>query len=362
MIDWFARNHVAANLLMATLLILGLLSLSKRIPLEVFPTLDPQKVNISISLRGATPEDVEQSIAILVEEAIQDLEGIDQITSRSAEGSASIGIEVDSAYDPRELLADIKSRVDAINNFPADAEKPVISLETRRREVISIAIAGPYAEKEIRQLAEQVRDDLLRTLGITQVELDSVRPYEIAIEVPEERLRQYGITLARVAETISKNAQDLSAGNIKAEGGEILIRSKGKAYSRDQFEQIVLLTRADGSRVQVRDLARVTDGFEENPLRSRFNGMMAAFVDVYRVGDQSAIDVADKVIAYVEGRQRNLPDGVTVTTWRDRSRIVKKRLQTLTYNALQGGALVLLLLTLFLRPSIAFWVLSLIHI
>ena len=356
MIDWFARNHVAANLLMATLLILGLLSLSKRIPLEVFPTLDPQKVNISISLRGATPEDVEQSIAILVEEAIQDLEGIDQITSRSAEGSASIGIEVDSAYDPRELLADIKSRVDAINNFPADAEKPVISLETRRREVISIAIAGPYAEKEIRQLAEQVRDDLLRTPGITQVELDSVRPYEIAIEVPEERLRQYGITLARVAETISKNAQDLSAGNIKAEGGEILIRSKGKAYSRDQFEQIVLLTRADGSRVQVRDLAGVTDGFEENPLRSRFNGMMAAFVDVYRVGDQSAIDVADKVIAYVEGRQRNLPDGVTLTTWRDRSRIVKKRLQTLTYNALQGGALVLLLLTLFLRPSIAFWV------
>lgn len=356
MIDWFARNHVAANLLMATLLILGLLSLSKRIPLEVFPTLDPQQVNISISLRGATPEDVEQSIAILVEEAVQDLEGIDQITSRSAEGSSSIGIEVDSAYDPRELLADIKSRVDAINNFPADAEKPVISLETRRREVISIAIAGPYAEKEIRQLAEQVRDDLLRTPGITQVELDSVRPYEIAIEVPEERLRQYGITLAQVAETISKNAQDLSAGNIKAEGGEILIRSKGKAYSRDQFEQIVLLTRADGSRVQVRDLAGVTDGFEENPLRSRFNGMMAAFVDVYRVGDQSAIDVADKVIAYVEGRQRNLPDGVTLTTWRDRSRIVKKRLQTLTYNALQGGALVLLLLTLFLRPSIAFWV------
>ena len=356
MIAWFARNHVAANLLMVTLLVVGLLSISKRIPLEVFPTLDPQQVNVAIALRGATPEDMEQSVAILVEEAIQDLEGVEQITSHSAEGTATIGIEVDSGYDPRELLADIKSRVDAINTFPAEAEKPVINLVTRRREVISVAVAGPYPEKEIRQLAEQIRDDLLRTPGVTQVELDSVRPYEIAIEVSEETLRQYGITLRQVAETVAKNTQDLSAGNIRAEGGEILIRSKGKAYSRDQFDEIVLLTRADGSRVQVKDLARVIDGFEENPLRSRFNGMLAAFVDVYRVGDQSAIDVADKVTAYVEGRQRNLPAGVIVTTWRDRSRIVKKRLQTLTYNALQGGALVLLLLTLFLRPSIAFWV------
>lgn len=356
MIAWFARNHVAANLLMVTLLVVGLLSLSKRIPLEVFPTLDPQQINVSIALRGATPEDVEQSISILVEEAVQDLEGIEQITSRSAEDSATIGIEVDPDYDPRELLADIKSRVDAINNFPADAEKPVINLVAQRREVISVAIAGPYPEKEIRQLAEQVRDDLLHTGGITQVELDSVRPYEISIEISEERLRQYGISLLQVAETIANNAQDLSAGNIKAEGGEILIRSKGKAYNKQEFDNIVLLTQSDGSIVQVKDLAQVSDGFEENPLRSRFNGKMAAFVDIYRVGEQSAIDIADSVIAYVESRQSTLPQGVILTTWRDRSKIVKKRLQTLTYNALQGGTLVLLLLTLFLRPSIAFWV------
>ena len=356
MIAWFARNHVAANLLMATLLIMGLFSLSKRIPLEVFPTLEPQQINVVIALRGATPEDVEQSIAILIEEAVQDLEGIEQITSHSAEGSATVGIEVDPAYDPRELLADIKSRVDAINTFPVDAEKPVINLVTRRREVISVAIAGPYPEQEIRQLAEQVRDDLLRLPGVTQVELDSVRPYEISIEVAEERLRQYGISLRQVAETIAKSAQDLSAGNIRAEGGEILIRSKGKAYTREAFDNILLLTRADGSQVRVKDLARVVDGFEENPLRSRFNGLMAAFVDVYRVGDQSAIEIAEKVTAYVEGRQQNLPAGVIITTWRDLSKIVKKRLQTLTYNAFQGAALVVLLLTLFLRPSIAFWV------
>jgi len=356
MIAWFARNHVAANLLMVTLLILGLLSLYHRLPLEVFPTLEAQQVNVVINLRGATPEDAEQGIAILVEEAVQDLEGIKEIVSRSAEGTASIGLEIESGYDPRELLADIKSRVDAINNLPVDAEKPVVSLSTFRREVITVAVAGPYSEQEIRTLAEQVRDDLLRIPGVTQVELDSVRNYEIAIEVSEDSLRQYGITLRDVAEAIANSAQDISAGNIKAEGGEVLIRSKGQAYRRDQFDNISVLTNPDGSIVRVKDLARVRDGFEESPLRSRFNGKMAAFVDVYRIGDQGAIDVADKVKAYIAGRQASLPQGVELTTWRDRSVLVKKRLQTLVNNAIQGGVLVILLLTLFLRPWIAFWV------
>lgn len=356
MIAWFARNHVAANLLMVSLLILGLSSLYFRIPLEVFPTLEAQQVNVDIALRGATPEDAEQGIAILVEEAVQDLEGIKEINSRSTEGSASIGLEIDTGYDPREMLADIKSRVDAINNLPVDAEKPVVSLATWRREVITVAIAGHYPEREIRAQAEKVRDDLLRIPGITQVELDSVRAYEIAIEMSEDTLREYGITLREVAQAISNSALDLSAGNIKADAGEILIRSKGQAYRRDQFDNIIVLTHPDGSIVRVKDLARVNDGFEESPLRSRFNGKMAGFVDVYRVGDQSAIEVADKVKAYVAERQALLPQGVEMTTWRDRSRIVKKRLQTLTNNAIQGGVLVLLLLTLFLRPSIAFWV------
>lgn len=356
MIAWFARNHVAANLLMASLLIVGLYSLLERIPLEVFPTVDPEQVTVSISLRGATPEDAEQSVAILVEEAVQDLEGIDEIVSTSTEGSAKVSIDIDSDYDPRELLSDIKSRVDAINNLPVEAEKPVISLATRRRGVISVAIAGPYSEKEIRLMAEEARDDLLRLPGITQVELDSVRDYEISIEVSEERLRQYGISLKQVADTIAKSAQDISAGSIKSEGGDILIRSKGKAYDREQFDSIVVLTRPDGSKVQVKDLAKVIDGFEETELRSRFNGQRAAFVDVYRVGDQSAIAVADKVKAYIAKRQPGLPKGVEISVWRDFSQIVKKRLQTLVDNAIQGGILVLLLLTLFLRPYIAFWV------
>ncbi|HEA26193.1 MAG TPA: efflux RND transporter permease subunit [Ectothiorhodospiraceae bacterium] len=357
MIAWFARNHVSANLLMISILIAGLLSLSQRIPLEVFPTIERQQITVTVTLPGATPEDVEQGISILVEEAVQDLEGIVEITSRSAEGLASIGLELDSAYDARDLLADIKGRVDAINNFPVDAERPVVSLPIfHRREVITAVVAGDYTEKEIRYQAEQVKDDLQRIPGITQVELDSVRPFEIAIEISQQRLRQYGLTLGEVAQKIANSSKDISAGNIKAEGGEILVRSKGQAYHRDQFENITILTQPDGSLVKLRELAQVNDGFEEAPLRSRFNGKMAAFVDVYRVGNQSAIAVADSVKQYIAEHQQDMPEGVELSYWRDRSNIVKKRLQTLTNNAIQGGILVLLLLTLFLRPSVAFWV------
>jgi len=356
MIAWFARNHVSANLLMITILIAGLLSLSQRIPLEVFPTIDHQQVTVTVPLRGATPEDVEQGISILVEEAVQDLEGIKEITSRSAEGLASIGLELDPAYDSRDMLADIKGRIDAINNFPVDAENPVVSLSVRKREVITVTISGDYSEKEIRHQADRVRDDLLRIPGITQVELDSVRPFEIAIEISQQRLRQYGLTLAEVAQMVANSSKDISAGNIKTDGGEILVRSKGQAYQRDQFENIAILTQADGSQVRLKDIAEINDGFEEAPLRSRFNGKMAAFVDVYRVGDQSAIAVADSVKGYIAEHQSQMPQGIDLGYWRDRSKIVKKRLNTLTNNAIQGGILVLLLLTLFLRPSIAFWV------
>ncbi|NOR51784.1 MAG: AcrB/AcrD/AcrF family protein, partial [Gammaproteobacteria bacterium] len=344
------------NLLMIGILMAGLLSLSQRIPLEVFPSIEHLQVTVTVPLRGAIPEDVEQGISILVEEAVQDLEGIKKITSRSAEGIATIALELDPAYDSRDMLADIKGRIDAINNFPVDAEKPVASLSMHKREVITVAVAGDYSEKEIRQLAEQVRDDLLRIPDITQVELDSVRPFEIAIEISQQRLRQYGLTLLEVAQIIANSSSDISAGNIKALGGEILVRSKGQAYRQDQFEDITILNQPDGSQVKLRDLARINDGFEESPLHSRFNGKMAAFIDVYRVGNESAIVVADSVKAYIKEHQHDMPQGVELSHWRDRSMIVKKRLKTLTNNAIQGGILVLLLLTLFLRPSVAFWV------
>ncbi|MFC3031910.1 efflux RND transporter permease subunit [Pseudoalteromonas fenneropenaei] len=356
MIAWFARNHVAANLLMLSLLFVGLMSLVRDIPLEVFPDTASDRISVAVSLRGATPEDVERGVTIRIEEAVADLEGIERITSRSTEGSANITIETQSGYDPRELLADVKSRVDAISTLPIDAERPRIALAQRNREVINLALSGPLQERELRTLAEQLRDDLLREGGITQVSLEGVRNYEIAINVSQDALRQYNLTLGQISSLISNSSQDISAGNVKTEGGEILLRSKGQAYQKQDFAKIIIKTAADGSLIRLGDIAQIADNFEETPLLTRFNGEPAALIQVYRVGAQSAITVADIAKAFVQKEQARLPQGVNLTYWDDDSEVVKKRLSTLTSNAIQGGILVLALLTLFLRPAIAFWV------
>jgi len=356
MISWFARNSVAANLLMITIMIGGILAIRNGVRLEMFPFSDPDTVSVSVPLRGATPEDVELGVAIRIEEAVQDLEGIDKITSRSVEGGTRVSIEIDSDYDPRELLDDIKSRVDAINTFPADTEKPIISLSTHSWPVISIVIAGDYSEDEIRLYAERVRDDLLRVDGITQVSLGSVRRYEIAIEASPDRLREFNVTLADISRAIRGSSVDISAGNVRTEGGDVLIRSKGQAYRRADFELIVVKANSDGSIVRVSDIATVLDGFEEESLRTRFNGKHAAFVDVSRVGRQSAIEVSDKVKEYIASKQDSLPVGMELSHWDDDSERLKDRLGIMTSSAVQGSILVILLLSLFLRPSVAIWV------
>ena len=356
MIAWFAKNHVAANLLLISIVLSGLFSVSTQIPLEVFPSFETDTISVSVSLRGSTPEDVEQGVAIRIEEAVQDLEGIKHITSRSSEGSASVTIELDNGYDPREMLADIKSRVDAINTFPVDAEKPIVALAERKREVIAVTIASDYGEKETREFAEHIRDQLLTLPNVTQVELSGVRDYEIAVEVSQDTLRQYNLTLANISSAISSSSSDVSAGNLKTDGGDVLIRSKGQAYRKDEFANIVIKNQADGTIIRLGDIATISDDFEETPVRTRFNGKLAAFLDVYRIGPQSAITVADEVKTFIEQQQANLPQGFELSYWDDDSEVVKSRLSTLITNALQGSILVLALLTLFLRPAIAFWV------
>ncbi|TMN77834.1 MULTISPECIES: efflux RND transporter permease subunit [unclassified Pseudoalteromonas] len=356
MIAWFTKNHVAANLLLVTLLLSGLFSLSSKIPLEVFPSFETDMISVGVSLRGATPEDVEQGVTIRIEEAVQDLEGIKQIFSRSSEGAGSVTIEVESGYDPRELLADIKSRVDAINTFPGDAEKPIVALAERKREVIAVTVSSDYGEKETREYAEKVRDQILRLPNVTQVELSGVRDYELAIEVSQDTLRQYNLSLAQISSAIANSSSDISAGNLKTEGGDVLISSKGQAYRKDEFASIVVKNQADGTIIRLGDIATIKDDFEETPVRTRFNGKQAAFIDVYRIGPQSAITVADDVKNYIEEQQATLPQGFKLSYWDDDSELVKSRIATLTSNALQGGILVLALLTLFLRPAIAFWV------
>ncbi len=276
--------------------------------------------------------------------------------SVAAENSGSVTVEIESDYDPREVMNDIKARVDAISTFPADSERPVVYVPEIRRDVITVVVSGNLTERELRRAAEQIRDELSNLPEISQVDLNGVRPYEISIEVSEETLRQYGLTLAGVAEAVRRTSLDLAAGAVRTEAGEILIRTQGQARVGEEFEDIVVRA-GDGTRLQISDIGEVRDGFNEDPVDARFNGRSAAFIDVFRIGDQNAIEVANAVKRYVSQAEGRLPPGVRLDTWRDRSLVVKARLNTLVRNAVQGSILILLLLTLFLRGSVAFWVL-----
>ncbi|TNE57083.1 MAG: efflux RND transporter permease subunit [Alphaproteobacteria bacterium] len=356
MIEWFAKNSVAANLLMFVIIVTGLISIKTQLTLEVFPRADPEYINVAVSLRGGTPEDVELGIATRIEEAVQDLPGIERIESTSVEGSTSVSLKVDPDYDANDILEQVKSRVDAINTFPAEAEKPVISATIWKMPVIDVVVSGAHHEEEILRFAEQVRDDLLRLDAVSQAELGGVRKYEIAIEASQDRLRDLGLTLSDIASAIQSSSLDISAGNLKAAGGDVLIRSKGQAYRRTDFENIPVKTNPDGTIIRLSDVAAVNDSFEEGSLKVNYNGQQAAFINIHRVGNQSALEVAKAVRDYIDAKQTSLPEGMTLSYWDDDSEVLKDRLGILGSSALQGGALVLLLLALFLRPKIAMWV------
>lgn len=356
MIRWFAHNQVAANLLMLVILAFGAWTTATRIPLEVFPEFETDFVNVTLPYRGATPAEVEEAVIIRVEEAIADLEGIEKITSNAYEGVGRITVTIEAGREPREILDDIKSRVDAIIGFPADVEKPVYTQQNFTREVISVAVSADLPERELRQLGEQVRDDIAALPAVSLVDLRGVRNYEMAIEISEDTLDRFGLTFDDVVQAVQRSSQDQPAGSIKTDNGEILLRTKGQAYDAADFAAISLLNRNDGTQVKLGDIASIRDGFEEDTLETIFNGHPSVLIEVFRTGKQNAIDVAAAVRDYVAEKNTQLPQGIDLYYWRDRSKVVKQRLQTLLKSAWQGGLLVLLCLTLFLRLSVAMWV------
>lgn len=356
LIEWFARNPVAANLMMVVIIAYGLYAALFKIPLEVFPSFEQDIINISVTYPGATPQEAEQSIALRIEESIADLNSIKHIFTDATEGTVQIRVEVASGNDINRVLSDIKNRIDGIRGFPDDTEKPTVALQQRKREVISLALSGAASEAELYELSKQIRDEVTRLDGISQAEITGLRPYEISIEVSEDNLQQYGLSLDDVAQVIRKNAKDIPAGKINTASGEIRIRTLGQAYRQADFDRIIMISRNDGTRIRLGDIATVNDGFTEDPLYAVFDHRRSAIIEVYRTGTQSAIKVAETVKNYIEKRQATLPENVQLSYWKDRARIVKARLQTLTNSAMQGGLLIFILLALFLRPSVAFWV------
>jgi multidrug efflux pump subunit AcrB len=373
-IEWFSRNHVAGNFLMLAVMLAGFttwFTLKK----EIFPETSIDALVVRIPYPNATPEEVERGVCVPVEEAVADLAGIKKLRSSSSQNVGVVTVEVETGHDVRDVMSDVKSRVDAIDNFPEEAEKPVLEEILIKAPVMSLTVVADTDEATLRKLAEQVRDDLLTyqvpppdNVGdflsqairgkprISQVQIAGVRPYEISIEVSEDKLRKLGLTLAQIADAVRRSSIDLPGGSVRTEGGEIILRSLGKRYRADEFRDIVVSTRPDGSVVVLADVAEIRDAFEDVDLSSRFDGGDAVVVNIFRVGNEDTLALSGMVKRYVAESPKRLPEGVSLSVWNDQSVYLQGRLNLLKKNAVAGLLLVLLVLAMFLRPSLAFLV------
>lgn len=352
---WFARNSVAANLLMWALLVGGLFS-TVLINKEVFPSFELNLLNISVAYPGAAPQEIEEGINIKIEEAIQDINGIKKVTSVASEGVGSITVEVEDGYEVQTVLDEAKLRLDAISTFPVNIEKPNIYQIKPENNVIWVSVYGDMTLHDMKELAKSVRDDLTQLPAVTRAKVTGVRDYEIGIEVSENKLREYGLTFSQVALAVQNSSFDLPGGSIRAQDGDILLRTKGQAYTGDDFANIVVTTRPDGSRVMLPQVATIKDDFEERLEYTRFNGKPAAIIEVTSVDDQNALDIAAQVKQYVEDRRATLPANAQLDTWGDMTHYLKGRLNMMMSNMFYGALLVFIILAMFLDLKLAFWV------
>jgi multidrug efflux pump subunit AcrB len=354
-IAWFAANQVAANLLMILIIVGGLMTVGT-IRKETQPNLELNMIQVRVPYLGAAPQEVEEGVVLKVEDAIQDLVGIKKIISNAFEGAGQVTIEVYPDADIDQLLSDVKTRVDAISTFPALTEKPVIYKQEMLMPVIMIALHGDLDDFSRKALGNEIRDELLRLPQVNNIINYGDRAYEISVEVSEQTLRQYGLTMSEVSQAIRNSAVDMPGGTIKSEGGDILLRTKGQVYTGTEFSQIVLRTFPDGTRLTLGDIANIEDGFVESESFSRFNGEPNSTLQIRSGTNQNEIETARVVKEYVEKKRASLPDGVHLDTWVDLPKYLEDSLDRMMDNILNGAILVFVVLSLFLRMKVAFWV------
>lgn len=354
-IAWMVHHRVTPNLLMIVLLLGGFL-MSMKIKKEVFPSFDSDAVQISVAYPGASPEEVEQGIILAIEEAISNIDGVEEITATANEGMASIVVELEEGGNTEKTAQEIQQEIDRIRTLPEEAEAPRALIPTRRRIVVSVVIFGDASEAVLRELAEEARDRILQDPEVTQVELGSARNVEVAIEVPMATLRAYNLSLAGIAQKIRGTAVELPGGAIETRSGEILLRMKERRDWAREFAQIPILTTAGGAVLHLEDIGTVREGFEETNRSLSYNGLPAMSIEVYRAGKQTPIGISEAVRKNLREIEADLPPGIRLEINRDRSKVYRQRLNLMLKNGFYGLILVLVLLGLFLEFKLAFWV------
>jgi len=355
LIAWFAENQVAANLVMVIIIVAGVLSLASTRK-ELIPNISLDMVTISVAYPGATPKEIEQSVCVRIEESVFDIEGIRKLTTKAAESICNVTADIEANYETRDVMDEIKTRVDAISTFPEPAERPLIREISIRSSVASVVVSGDTDERTLTHVAEMVRDELTEMKAITQVDLINARDYELSIELSEASLHEYDLSFDEVAQAVRTASLDLSAGHLKTQSGDVMLRTQSQAYSGDDYARISLRANQDGSNVRLADVANIVDGFEDVEFNVEFDNKPALLVTVYRVGEQSVLEISDSIKQYINNKYPQLPEGIELNIWQDKSEYFKSRMYLLTRNAFTGLLLVFLILVLFLRFRLAFWV------
>ncbi len=355
---WFVHNSVAANLMMMLLIVGGLVGLQK-IGTESFPSVIPNEVDVSVAYLGAGPEEVEERIIIRIEEAVYDIEGVKRLRSRAREGFGTVNIEAIDDYDMQKLLNEVKSRVDSINTFPRLSERPIVSRPAFDMGVMRVALGANIPEAELKELGRVVRNEIAALKGVGRVQLQGTRPYEISIEIDEFTLQKYGLSFDEVAQAISRSSVNMPAGRVDNESGNIQIMTRGQGYTGEDFENIVVLRNEDGTRVLLKDVAKVIDGFSDDEFMAHVNRKNTILLRVISSENPDVVATSAVVTDYVENVLKpKLPEGVEAVIWRDSSLEFNSRVKTLVSNGLGGLILVFLGLMLFLTPRLAAWVVA----
>jgi multidrug efflux pump subunit AcrB len=355
LIAWFARNSVAANLLMVFIIIAGFISY-QHINKKSFPEFNPNSIQVRVLHLGAAPEEVESSVILKIEEALEDIDGIKRVTSTANEGIGIVNIELQSGYSLSEKLDEIKMQVDSITTFPKQTEKPIVTKREFKSQVLWLSVSGPMDRRTRQVLTQNIRDDLVALPSVNMVDIVGNRDYEISIELSEEKLHEYQLTFDEVAQAVRNSSVDMPGGAIKTRGGDILIRTQGQAYTGKEYGDLVLRVSADGTRLTLADIANIKDDFVESDDFALFDGEPTSTIRVESTGDQDDLAIAKEIKKYVAEKNQHFPQGVKLSVWGDSSYYLSARLDMMISNLLIGSLLVFLVLALFLRIKIAFWV------
>jgi multidrug efflux pump subunit AcrB len=356
LIAWWARNSVAANLLMVACVVAGVLAFL-RVEREVFPSADFNGAVINVAWPGASPVEIEEQVILRIEEAVSDLDGINHINSTARENAASVNIEVNESVDFTRFMNEIKNRVDGISTFPQDVEPPIVSQLRMNNGAVYISLSGDLEERELNRLARDLRDEAAQLPnGSPLVEVWGAKREEVSIEVSEETLRRYGLTFDEVAGAVRGSSLNLAAGQVRTETGNIQVAARALANSEEEFGRIIVRQNPDGSVLRVRDVAKVVDGFEDRRQKREFNGKPSITIAVNAPETVNIAELSRVVNAWVDEKNKQLADKAQLEVWFDMADLYFARIDLVSSNAVFGLILVLIVLMLFLRPAVAFWV------